>query len=234
MAVAERGVCPLAEKIANVHGAGGYSGVIIFSWESNTVLPDGTLVRPESSCTTVVDLSITGSIPALFVGRHTGLSFFDVPYDEAACLDTTPQLAPMAIGTRGDRVDVKRVFDGWGYVRLFRNGPGKLAELDTYAIPQAHNPAYASGYGTLSVHEVAMSERRNDLAYLSYYAGGLRVLRIQNDRLVEVGHFIDQGGNNFWGVQVWQKDGKEYILASDRDYGLYIFEYTGSGSPNTP
>jgi hypothetical protein len=31
---------------------------------------------------------------------------------------------------------------------------------------------------------------------------------------------------------VWQKNGKEYVLASDRDYGLYIFEYTGPGGPN--
>jgi hypothetical protein len=48
-----------------------------------------------------------------------------------------------------------------------------------------------------------------------------------DDKLVETGRFIDEGGSNFWGIQVWQKDGKEYVLASDRDYGLYIFEYTG-------
>lgn len=56
--------------------------------------------------------------------------------------------------------------------------------------------------------------------------------RIVNGRLEETGRFIDQGGNNFWGVQVWEKDGREYVLASDRDYGLYIFEYTGPGKGN--
>jgi hypothetical protein len=72
---------------------------------------------------------------------------------------------------------------------------------------------------------------RNDLAYLSYYSGGFRVARIVDNKLVETGSYIGPEGNNFWGVQVWQKDGKEYVLASDRDYGLYIFEYTGPGRP---
>jgi len=78
------------------------------------------------------------------------------------------------------------------------------------------------------VHEVATSQTRADLAYFSYYAGGFRVTKIVNDRLVEVGHFIDQGGNNFWGVQVFQQGGQEYVAASDRDLGLYIFRYTGA------
>jgi hypothetical protein len=118
-------------------------------------------------------------------------------------------------------------FDGWGYVHLYRKGEGKLQELDTYAIPEAHDEDYAEGFGDLSVHEVAMSEQSSDLAYFSYYAGGFRVAEIQGDELAEVGRFIDDGGNNFWGVQVFQEDGKEYVAASDRDYGLYIFEYTG-------
>jgi hypothetical protein len=61
----------------------------------------------------------------------------------------------------------------------------------------------------------------------SYYAGGFRVAKIKDGNLREVGSFIARGGNNFWGVQVLRRDGKEYVLASDRDYGLYIFEYTG-------
>jgi hypothetical protein len=42
----------------------------------------------------------------------------------------------------------------------------------------------------------------------------------------EVGHFIEDGGNNFWGVEVHQHpNGEKYVLASDRDSGLYIFQY---------
>jgi hypothetical protein len=147
--------------------------------------------------------------------------------DEASDDGDGTQTAPISVGTTGDRVQLRSEFDGWGYVHLYQNGVGKLQELDTYALPEAHDPHYAHDHGDLSVHEVAMSERDSRLAYFSYYAGGFRVARIQNDELVEVGRFIDEGGNNFWGAQVWQKGGKEYVLASDRDYGLYIYEYTG-------
>jgi hypothetical protein len=124
-------------------------------------------------------------------------------------------------------VTIRSFFDGWGYVHLFRNGSGKLEQLDTYAIPEAMDPAKASGFGTLSVHEVATSHARDDLAYLSYYAGGLRVIRIRDNRIVEVGRFIDVSGNNFWGVQVFRHRGREYVAASDIDFGLYVFRYTG-------
>jgi hypothetical protein len=91
------------------------------------------------------------------------------------------------------------------------------------------NPANSTGKGDLSVHEVAASAVRNDLAYLSYYAGGLRVIAIENDRIVEKGSYVDQGGNNFWGVQVFQHNGQEYVAASDRDKGPYVFRYTPGG-----
>jgi hypothetical protein len=133
-----------------------------------------------------------------------------------------------AIGAVGDAVDVSAFFNGWGYVHLFKNGAGKLQDLDQYVIPEAINPDFAKGFGDLSVHEVATSHVRDDLAYLSYYAGGLRVVRVTADeKLQEVGRFIDEGGNNFWGVDVFQRGGVEYVAASDRDHGLYIFRYTG-------
>ncbi len=46
-------------------------------------------------------------------------------------------------------------------------------------------------------------------------------------RLQEVGSFIDEGGSNFWGVEVFQgADGQEYVAASDRDSSLYIVKHT--------
>lgn len=133
--------------------------------------------------------------------------------------------APIEVGTVGDEVLFTAYFDGWGYVHLFQANTG--AELDTYAIPEAHDPRFSSGFGDLSVHEVATSGVRSDLAYLSYYAGGFRALEIRNNELVEVGSFIDLGGNNFWGVQVFNSGNTEYVGASDRDCGLYILRYTG-------
>lgn len=52
-------------------------------------------------------------------------------------------------------------------------------------------------------------------------------MKIEDDTLREVGRFIDDRGNDFWGVQVFTHGGKEFVAASDRDYGLYIFQYTG-------
>ncbi len=218
IAVVERGVCTFTEKVANVIAAGGYDAVLIFN-------RTGT-----DACNATSGMSVVGNIPTIGVApRGQGFAIFDVAYDNAACLaGTGPARLPVALGTTGDTLRFTGTFDGWGYVHLFRYGSGKMTELDTYAIPEAHDPAFASGFGDLSVHEAATSPTRADLVYFSYYSGGFRVAKIAGDELTEVGHYIDVGGNNFWGVQVFQHDGKEYVAASDRDFGLYIFRYTGS------
>jgi hypothetical protein len=223
IAVVERGVCTFTEKVANVIAAGGYDAVLVF----NRVGSD--------ACNQTLGMSVAGDIPAFGVApRQQGFAIFGAEgqYNDAECLAAPAGsvLAPIEVGTHGDTLRFASYFDGWGYVHLFRNQNGKMAELDTYAIPQAHDPAYAVGFGDLSVHEVATSPQRADLAYFSYYSGGFRVAKIANNQLTEVGHYIDVGGNNFWGVQVFTgPDGKEYVAASDRDLGLYIFRYTGTG-----
>jgi hypothetical protein len=222
IAVVERGVCTFTEKVANVIAAGGYDAVLVF----NRVGSD--------ACNQTLGMSVAGDIPTFGVApRQQGFAIFGAEgqYNDAECLAAPAGsvLAPIEVGTHGDTLRFASYFDGWGYVHLFRNQNGKMAELDTYAIPQAHDPAYAVGFGDLSVHEAATSAQRADLAYFSYYSGGFRVATIANDQLTEVGHYIDVGGNNFWGVQVFTgSDGKEYVAASDRDLGLYIFRYTGT------
>ena len=120
------------------------------------------------------------------------------------------------------------MFDGWGYVHLY--DAETLQEIDTYAVAEALNPAFATGFGALSVHEVAV-DIETDLAYLSYYDAGLRVVKFDASGIQEVGHYIDANGNDFWGVQVFRlpDDPTEqtYVAASDRDSGLWIFKYTG-------
>jgi hypothetical protein len=232
IAVQERGSCQLVAKLSAVEQAGGYKAIVVFN---NTTPFFGT------SCNRILSLSVqidaTGrSLPAFGITpRRDGYDLFGIQdqYDDAACLNAElDEPAPIEVGAVGKVVKLKKSFDGWGYARLFDNNDGKLQQLDTFAIVEGHDPGKAAGYGDLTIHEVAMSQRADDLAYFSYYAGGLRVARIVNNQLVEVGRFIDQGGNNLWGVQVWEKAGKEYVLASDRDYGLYIFEYTGPGKVN--
>jgi hypothetical protein len=133
-----------------------------------------------------------------------------------------------AIGTIGERIEAEAAFDGWGYVHLYSNTAvgGKFPELDTYAIPEAHDPAFAVGFGDLTVHEVATDPLDPKRAFLAYYAGGLRVLEIQGTELVETGGYVDPNGNNFWGVEAFVRSGETIILGSDRDSGLWIFRRT--------
>ena len=144
---------------------------------------------------------------------------YDLPYQSG----TEP-----AIGTKGEDVEQVANFDGWGYVHLYNNTPfgTRPTEVDVYSIPEGQDEAYASGFGDLSVHEVATDPDTN-LAYLSYYSGGFRVLRYGPTGLDEVGHYIAPGGSNFWGVEVHKLGGQKYVLASDRDSGLWVFQYTG-------
>lgn len=185
-----------------------------------------------ADCLDGLTMLAAGSIPYVFVNRTTGLKLLGVAgvTDATACATATPGSAPVVVSTT-----VQAVFDGWGYVRLFGvNIPnqlgktGSINQIDTYPIPEAQDPAYARGFGDLSVHEVAMDPDDSKIAYISYYAGGFRVVEYGPGGIREVGAFIDQGGNNFWGVEVWKdENGQKYVLDSDRDFGLYVFRYNG-------
>jgi hypothetical protein len=56
----------------------------------------------------------------------------------------------------------------------------------------------------------------------------MRVTKIQKGELVEVGHYIDPRGSDFWGVEAFVVNGQEYFAGSDRNFGLQIFKYTGN------
>jgi hypothetical protein len=215
IAIVERGVCLFTEKIANVEAAG-YQGGIVF----NRTGVDG--------CEDLIFMDVTGSIPFVFISRTDGFRILNA-YDPATytcSVDGSGTAAP-AVGVAGADLDLSAFFDGWGYVHLFDRKT--FTDLDTYSIPEAQDAAYAQGFGDLSVHEVATDPDTN-LAYFSYYSGGFRVARYSRSTgITEVGRYIAEGGNNFWGVQVHRvpATGQKLVLASDRDYGLFIFRYTG-------
>jgi len=151
---------------------------------------------------------------------------FTTPYT----LADAPAIGTVSLG----RVKATSIFDGWGYVSLYRREAGKVERIDSYAIPESLDPAFAFGFGDLSIHEVAMDPNQN-LAYSSYYAGGMRVFSFGESGIQEVGHYIASGGNNFWGTETFvagnrlagNLQGKRLFAGSDRDYGIFIFRYTG-------
>ena len=215
-----RGVCFFSIKVESGQLAG-YNRVIVVQSHAgsrNGLLPNGFFCGGQGH-----QFTITAA--AICIGHRAGhLLFNDTPG-----YTSQPEGSDMPpLGTLGASVSARTVFDGWGTIHLL-NGTS-LTEIDNYGIPEALDPAFKSGFGNLTIHEVATDPEEN-LAYLSWYDAGLRVVRFGAGGLREVGHFIDQGGNDFWGVQAHRLPGDEaettYILASDRDAGLWIFRYTG-------
>jgi Bacterial Ig domain/PA domain len=226
--------------------------------------PTGDPQNPEEACfpgEKVANAQAAGYDAALLVNRHLGSPDMDEPFcgsggfppgTTIATLCTTheafhrifntepqfqlpvPATGEPAIGTLGEDVEGTSIFDGWGYTHVYENGSGKLRRIDSYAIPEALDERFAFGFGDLSVHEFA-TDPTESLAYSSYYAGGFRVMSFGRNGIKEVGKFIDRGGNNFWGVEHFTTPkGQRLVGASDRDFGLYIFRYTGPGAAAAP
>jgi hypothetical protein len=208
---------PNTEEMA-VMQRGGPAACAAFQTKSQTALGlgyDGFVVFNDAARgDALVTMAVTSPLPGVFVGHSTGLKIFGAS-----------SAGEIALGDSGEPVSVSGEFDGWGYIHLF--DAQSLHEIDTYAVPETKDPANASGSGTMSVHEVTF-DRNSDLAYLAWYDAGFRVVKYGPGGLEEVGHFTDEGGNDFWGVQVTSnRRGQDLVLASDRDSGLYIFRYTG-------
>jgi hypothetical protein len=217
--VLQRGQCFFSEKVESAQDAG-YDAVLIANHHAGSGFgadPDGSLCGSQGH-------DFTPTIAGACIG-HRAFHLL---------LGTTPNFDPPgpphaddpAIGTLGAEVLLASEFDGWGYVRLL--DAETMEQVDAYAIDEALDPAFASGFGDLSVHEVAVDPYKRNLAYLSYYAGGVRVIEYGPDGLEEVGHYIDEDGNDFWGIEVHklrQLKKPTVILGSDRDSGLWIFQY---------
>jgi hypothetical protein len=229
-----RGGCFFSTKIAAGQDLG-YDAVIIGQSHGGTrngILVDGFFCGGQGH-------DYDEQIPAICTGhRATHLLFNDPPEY------TGPEGTDIPMGTLGERYEASGEFDGWGYVNLHDATNPNLPIIGAYAIPEALDEDFATGFGTLSVHEVKTDPRRGvNLAYLSYYDAGLRVVEFGPSGITEVGAYIGEGGNHFWGVFPLGDEvcGHGYpgchpgigqgrqplILASDIDRGLFIFDYTG-------
>ena len=252
--------CPNSAPIPTPASITGYVGSLATGEEKIIVLqrgPSGDPSATEEACfpgEKAHEAELAGWDAVLFVGRHPGTesppfcgsgAFVDeivgiCTSHEAfhKLFNTAPFAAPWtypdgpAIGAIGADIEVGSLFDGWGYVHLYDRQT--LAEIDTFAIPEAHDSTKAFGFGDLTVHEVATDPLDASLAYLSYYSGGVRMIDIQCSNpadestceLVEVGGYLGATGNDIWGVEAFARGGETYVLASDRDYGLLIFQTT--------
>jgi hypothetical protein len=230
----QHSACLFSEKI-RMGEEKGYDAVIVANHHSGAQggeTPDAFFCGGQGS-------PVLGTAAGLCVGhRFMHAAFgttpdYTFPYPSPAPNEPTP-------GTLGPRVEAQSEFDGWGYARLVDTStPSAPSEVGQFNIPETADPAFAAGFGDLTVHEVEVPRRdpneggRNrdvdKLAYFSWYAGGFRVIDITNpSNPGEVGHYIDPRGNNFWGVALAEeRGGRRIVLGSDRDFGLFIFRYTG-------
>jgi RTX calcium-binding nonapeptide repeat (4 copies)/PA domain len=215
--------CRFDEKLQNAIDAG-YEGAIIANHHNGA----GNGAQPDASfCGSGDPRAIRG----MCIGHRAFHLLFNDPPDYDA--DYTPNSEP-PVGSPGERVAATARFDGWGYTHLYRNAGADLEAVDHFAIEEAIDERYASGFGDLSVHEFA-TDPTEYLVYSSYYAGGMRVFRFGDAGLEQTGKFIDQGGSNYWGVeQFTTPQGDRLFAGSDRDFGLYLFRYTGPGAAQKP
>ncbi len=121
----------------------------------------------------------------------------------------------------GGLLSASGIFDGYGYLRLLDvTDPSNIVELDQFATEGVFaNPPLP---GDRTMHNVVVDGGTR--AYISWYVEGMRVVDFGGDTLTEVAHWTMDGAN-FWGVYLHDHpNGNTYILGSDRNTGLYIFD----------
>lgn len=217
--VTTRGTCFFSDKIHSGE-LKGYDVVIVGNHHvgaAGGAAPDAAICGGQGS-------PVDGTAAGLCIGHRAMHLLFNDPVEfEPVTGATSPDMPPA--GTLGERIRAASVFDGWGYLHLIDTET--LEEVDAFAPPEVLDPAFATGFGDLTMHNV---ETQGNIAAISWYSLGLRVVRFGEQGLREVGHYIDENGNNFWGVHI-ARGHRNTILASDRDTGLWIFKFKGDRRP---
>lgn len=156
---------------------------------------------------------------------------YSVPYPQGDPGDVEPDIGDVGWDVRAEPGQ----FDGWGYPWLVDAQTHEIR--DTLTFPQQHSEQIAANDNTidLSIHEVAIEKnptRFGRQANFAWYNGGFRVACYNPRSLTEVGHYIPEGGHDLWGVELFQpQGGRRLVGVSDRDFGLFIYKYTGPECP---
>jgi hypothetical protein len=130
------------------------------------------------------------------------------------------------------------VFNGWGYLRFFDiSDPSNPVQLSTFATPNTNNEDVVLD-GIRSVHNPEILRRdaddddESETLYVSWYSDGVRVPDIgRPSRPREIASWTGQGAPagappvNIWSVVPH----RGVLLASDRDFGLYVLEHDRRG-----
>ncbi len=207
IALIERGVCFFSTKAANAE-AQGYDAYIVFN----------SVAGGEGVMDMAAGTAGPFNIPGIFLARSKG----------------------EALKATGSEVfSVFGIANGEGFMRVLDVfDPGNIVQIGSFATEGVFTgPTPLPNDRT--AHNVIV---RGDWSYWSWYYEGMRVVDFGDCAVgdgfegctpTEVAHFVDDGTgpdtlndhSNFWGVYVHDHpDGNTYILGSDRDTGLWIFD----------
>ena len=189
-------------------------GVCLFSTKAQNALDKGYagFIVANDAARGDVLVGMAGTpvdIPGVFVGFSTG--------------EVMKAASPSGI------VFAHATFDGWGYMRVLDvSDPANIVELGQFATENVLADPPPPGDHTM--HNVIVDGNR---AYISWYADGMRVVDFTDPAApCEVAHFVDPiDGSNFWGVFLHEINSTQYILGSDRDSGLWIFDVPTNSCP---
>ena len=211
IALIQRGVCFFSTKAANAEAAG-YDAYIVYN---DAARGDG-LINMSAGTADVI------TIPGLFVGNTVG----------------SAMAAEIGGGGTATVNSVAAVEDGEGFMRVMDvTDPTNIVQVGSFATEFTLPPDNADKAGTRDAHNVVVD---GDQAYWAWYYNGIRVVEFSDCDAgdgfegctpTEVAHFgggdfgPDEPDSSFWGVYLHTlPDGDTYILGSDRNGGLWIFD----------
>ncbi len=131
------------------------------------------------------------------------------------------------------------IADGEGFMRVMDvTDPANMVQIGSFATEFTLPPGNAITAGTRDAHNVVVD---GDQAYWAWHYNGIRVVEFsdcfagdgfQDCTPSEIAHFgggsfdVEKPDTTFWGVylHVLPADGLTYILGSDRNGGLWIFD----------
>ena len=212
IALIQRGACFFSTKAATAQAAG-YDAYIVYN---DAARGDG-LIDMESGTADVI------TIPGLFVGNTVG----------------SAMAAEIGGGGTVTVDSVAAIEDGEGFMRVIDvSDPANMVQVGSFATEFTLPPDNADKAGTRDAHNVVV---KGDRSYWAWYYNGIRVVEFSDCDAgdgfegctpTEVAHFgggdfgTEEPETNFWGVYLHDlpADGNTYILGSDRNGGLWIFD----------
>ena len=204
IALIERGACRFDHKIAWAQEQGAV-GAIVYDNVPGLVLMDGESPVTEGP-EEVLGTEIT--IPGISVEQATG----QLMVNELEAGETVT-------------VEAASEFVGWGFLRFYDiSDPANPVQIATFATENTFNPDVATE-GVWSVHN---PEVRGSTLYASWYSDGVRVIDISDpanprESAFWAGEGAPEGAPP---VDIWSVvPHRDLVVASDRDFGLYILKH---------